>query len=175
MSSRNRLPVLRSLLEKPEPGPPDWRLLCDLLRWEGRDPATYAHLVAKLRALTRALAAGLWDPARANTLLALSGSNIRDRLLPRSTCFAATMARQEFSAAPVAAGDLPPSWRAEFWPEPWLIANPANALLLFVVYASRPSQDVVDNMRILLPAMADWLAQRMPFAHAQQDFSSRRA
>ncbi|HEY7764936.1 MAG TPA: hypothetical protein VIB38_08085 [Aestuariivirgaceae bacterium] len=166
---------MRSLLEKPEPSPPDWRLLCDLLRWEGREPATYAHLVAKLRALTRALAAGLWDPAQANTLLALSGSNIRDKLLPRSTCFAAAIAKHEFSAAPVVALDLPPSWRAEFWPAPWLVANPANALLLFAVYANKPSEEVLDNMRILLPAMADWLAQRMPFSNAHQEFNSRRA
>jgi hypothetical protein len=175
MTSRNKLPVLRSLLEKPESGPPDWRLLCDLLRWDGGGSTTYGQFVAKLRALTRAVAAAVWDPVQADNLLALSGSNIRDRLLPRSECLAAAMARQEFSARPVAPEDLPPSWRAEFWPEPWLIANPANALLILVVYANKPSDEALENLRILLPAIADWLTLRIPFAHARQDVSSRRA
>jgi hypothetical protein len=157
-----KLSVLQSLISKPEPETPDWRLSCDVLRL---DPATHAagsRIIGILRALTRSLAAGLWDEKRPKAFIALSGSNIRDMLLPRSSCFALARQLGTFSASPIESDDLPPSWRAATWPEPWMIANPVNykQALLFVIYATRPSNDVIGNLQILLPAIAEWIGHR---------------
>jgi hypothetical protein len=43
-----------------------------------------------------------------------------------------------------------------------MISHPVNKnqALLFVIYATRPSQDGIGNLQILLSAMADWIGYR---------------
>ena len=153
--------VLQSLIEKPEAELPDWRLLCDLLRLDMASEASAARVVGILRAVSRSLAAGLWHESRPMTFAALSGSNIRDPALSHPGCFAKALQHGEFSASAVAAGELPPSWRAAAWPHPWMLASPVSArrALLFTIYATEPSRTVIGNLQILLPAIAQWFAR----------------
>jgi hypothetical protein len=162
MSTGIKLSILQALINKSEPEAPDWRLLCDALRLDPTSHAAGSRIIGILRALSRSLAAGLWDEKRPQVFVALSGSNIRDKLLPRHARFTQAMQLGTFSAAPIECDDLPPSWRAAAWPEPWMIAHPVNnrQALLFVIYATRPSSDVIGNLQILLSAIAEWIRHR---------------
>jgi len=154
--------ILQSLIRKPEPETPDWRLVCDLLRLDPQTQAAGSRIVAILRALSGSLAAGLWEEKRPKVFTALSGSNIRDTSLTRHSCFAQAAGLGAFSASSIAAENFPPSWRAANWPEPWMIANPVagHKALLFVIYATRPSSYVIGNLQILLPAIAEWIGHQ---------------
>lgn len=162
MSTGIKLSVLESLISKPEPETPDWRLLCDVLRLDPASHPAGSRIIGILRALSRSLAAGLWDEKRPKVFVALSGSNIRDRSLPHHSRFAQAAQLGTFSASRIESADLPPPWRAATWPEPWMISHPMNKnqALLFVIYATRPSQDGIGNLQILLSAMADWIGYR---------------
>jgi hypothetical protein len=162
MSTVTKLTILQSLISKPEPETPDWRLLCDALRLDPAIHAANSRIVGILRALSRSLAAGLWFEKQPKAFAALSGSNIRDISLPDHSCFAQAKKLGVFSASRLAADDLPPSWRAATWPEPWMISHPVSKsqALLFLIYATRPSNEVIGNLKILLPAIAEWVGHR---------------
>jgi hypothetical protein len=64
MSTGIKLSVLESLISKPEPETPDWRLLCDVLRLDPAFHPAGSRIIGILRALSRSLAAGLWDEKR---------------------------------------------------------------------------------------------------------------
>jgi hypothetical protein len=153
--------ILQSLIEKPDADRPDWRLWCDLLRLNLKSPDAEPRLVALLRSLTRSMAAGIWDKRKPGALLALSGSNIKDKLLPRYSCFTYALAIQDFASSPVSADDLPSSWRASAWPQPWLITHPSGeSLLLFVLYGNTPTEDHSAQLRLLLSAVAEIMDRR---------------
>jgi len=159
---RNAKPsILQSLIEKPDGDRPDWRLWCDLLRLDLKSPDAELRLAALLRSLTRSMAAGIWDKRKPGVLVALSGSNIKDKVLPRYSCFTYALAIQDFSSSPVSANDLPPSWRASAWPQPWLITHPsAESLLLFILYGNTPSEPHAAQLRLLLSALAEIIDRR---------------
>lgn len=153
--------ILQSLIEKPDGDRPDWRLWCDLLRLNLQSPDADLRLAALLRSLTRSMAAGIWDKRKPGALVALSGSNIKDKLLPRYSCFTYALALQDFSSSPVSAEDLPPSWRASAWPQPWLITHHSGeSLLLFILYGSPPSEAHTVQLRLLLSAVAEIMDRR---------------
>lgn len=154
--------ILQSLIEKPDAERPDWRLWCDLLRLNLASHDAEVRLAALLRSLTRSLAAGIWDKRRPGALVALSGSNIKDKRLLRYSCFTYALALQDFSSSPVSADDLPPSWRASAWPQPWLITHPSGeSLLLFILYGTTPSEAHAAQLRLLLSAVAELMDRRV--------------
>jgi hypothetical protein len=153
--------ILQSLIEKSDAERPDWRLWCDLLRLNLANHDAELRLAALLRSLTRSMAAGIWDKRRPGALVALSGSNIKDKRLPRYSCFTYALALQDFSSSPVSADDLPPSWRASAWPQPWLITHPSSeSLLLFILYGNTPSEAHAAQLRLLLSAVAELMDRR---------------
>jgi hypothetical protein len=115
--------------------------------------------------LSRAVAAGVWLEKRPRFFVALSGSNIHDLSLQRPLPFARLASLGAFSAAPVAAQDLPLTWRAAAWPDPWLISHPLTdrKALLFLAYATRPSNCLIGNLELLLPAIAHWMDKQAIF------------
>jgi len=161
MLQNSKPSILQSLIEKPDGERPDWRLWCDLLRLDLAVTGAELRLAALLRSLTRSLAAGIWDKRCPGALIALSGSNIKDKALPRYSCFTYALALQDFSSSPVSAEDLPATWRASAWPQPWLTTNPAGeSLLLFILYGSTPSETHTAQLRLLLSAVAELLGRR---------------
>jgi hypothetical protein len=153
--------ILQSLIEKPDGERPDWRLWCDLLRLDSMSQDAELRLAALLRSLTRSMAAGLWDKRRPSALIALSGSNIKDKVLPRYSCFTYALALQDFSSSPVSAEDLPATWRAHARPQPWLITHPSGeSLLLFILYANTPPDAHIGQLKHLLSAVAELLSRR---------------
>jgi hypothetical protein len=150
--------ILQSLIDKPEGERSEWRLWCDLLRLDLRARGGELRLVALLRSLTRSMAAGIWDRRKPSALVALSGSNIKDTVIPRYSCFTYALALRDFSSSPVSAEDLPPSWRASSWPQPWLMGSPAGeSLLLFILFANTPTENHASQLKLLLSAVAELL------------------
>ena len=161
MLQNSKPSIIQSLIEKPDGERPDWRLWCDLLRLDFASVGAELRLAALLRSLTRSMAAGIWDKRRPGTLIALSGSNIKDKALPRYSCFTYALAIQDFSSSPVSAEDLPATWRASAWPQPWLITHPAgDSLLLFILYGSTPPEAHTAQLKLLLSALAELLDRR---------------
>jgi hypothetical protein len=165
MNSHATSSVVQSLIQKAKPEPPDWRLLCELLRFDALAPVPASRLAAVLRALSRAVAAGIWIEKRPRFFAALSGSNIRDLLLQRPYPFERLASLGTFSAVPIGAQDLPLTWRAAAWPDPWLVSHPLTdgTALLFLAYATRPSDCLIGNLEFLLPTIADWLDKQAIF------------
>lgn len=165
--------ILQSLIEKPDGERPDWRLWCDLLRLDLGISGAELRLAALLRSLTRYMAAGIWDKRKPGALIALSGSNIKDKVLPRYSCFAYALALQEFSSIPVSAEDLPGTWRASAWPQPWLVTHPSGeCLLLFTLYGNTPAEAHAAQLELLLAAVAEILGRRPESAAQVSQLSS---
>jgi hypothetical protein len=157
--------VVHSLIQKAKPEPPDWRLLSELLRFDALAPVPASRIAAILRALSRAVAAGIWMEKRPRFFAALSGSNIRDLALQRPYAFEHLASLDTFSAVPINAQDLPLTWRAAAWPDPWLISHPLTdgTALLFLAYATRPSNCLIGNLEFLVPTIANWLDKQAIF------------